>query len=204
MSYLQIKCVQTILMHGFSSVVTHVMIKAVQRGVRFNVIVTEGHSGKTGQSVKEILEQSNIATKLISNAAVGIIMPKVDCIFVGCESVLENGGIMNKVGTFTVALCAKTFQKPFYVFTESLKFMKEFPLKPVRIKQIRYYRMTPSNWQLNPQILKRLKQTTLHLNILLCYSQVQEYSHPLLSVMNLLNSSQLIESLFIRVYLISS
>jgi translation initiation factor eIF-2B subunit alpha len=59
-------------------------------------------------------------------------MPKVDCIFVGCEAVLENGGIVNKIGTFTVALCARTFQKPFYVFTESLKFMKEFPLQFVR------------------------------------------------------------------------
>lgn len=57
-------------------------------------------------------------------------MSKVDCIFVGCEAVLENGGVMNKLGTFTIALCAKTFQKPFYVFSESLKFMKEFPLKP--------------------------------------------------------------------------
>jgi translation initiation factor eIF-2B subunit alpha len=36
-------------------------------------------------------------------------MPKVDCVFVGCEAVLENGGIMNKVGTFTLALCAKAF-----------------------------------------------------------------------------------------------
>jgi len=36
-------------------------------------------------------------------------MPKVDAIFVGCEAVLENGGIMNKIGTFTIALCAKTF-----------------------------------------------------------------------------------------------
>ncbi len=43
-------------MHGYSSVVTHVMIKAVQRGVRFNVIVTEGVSGIKGQTVKETLE----------------------------------------------------------------------------------------------------------------------------------------------------
>ena len=93
------------------------------------MVVTEGQSGKNGSHIKEILESSNIPTKLISNAAVGIVMPKVDCIFVGCEAVLENGGIMNKVGTFTLALCAKTFQKPFYVFSESLKFMKEFPLK---------------------------------------------------------------------------
>lgn len=55
-------------------------------------------------------------------------MPQVDCIFVGCEAVVENGGIVNKVGTYTISLCAKTFQKPFYVFTESLKFLKEFPL----------------------------------------------------------------------------
>ena len=116
-------------MHGYSSVVLHVLIKAAQRGIHFTVIVTEGQSGNRGESVKEILEQSNVPTKLIANAAVGIIMPKVDCIFMGCEAVLENGGIVNKLGTFTVALCAKTFQKPFYVFTEALKFMKEFPLQ---------------------------------------------------------------------------
>ena len=56
-------------------------------------------------------------------------MPLVDAIFVGCEAVVENGGIINKIGTFTLALVAKTFQKPFYVFTESLKFLKEYPLK---------------------------------------------------------------------------
>ncbi len=44
------------MMHGYSSVVIHVLVKAVQRGIRFNVIVTEGHSGKTGHNIKEILE----------------------------------------------------------------------------------------------------------------------------------------------------
>jgi translation initiation factor eIF-2B subunit alpha len=68
---------------------------------------------------------------VIKDAAVALVMPKVDCIFVGCEAVLENGGVVNKLGTFTIALCAKTFQKPFYVFSESLKFMKVFPLKQV-------------------------------------------------------------------------
>lgn len=74
------------------------------------MIVTEG--GQTGQSgtfVKEQLEHSNIPTKVLASSAVGMIMPKVDCVFVGCEAVLENGGIVNKLGTFTVALCARTF-----------------------------------------------------------------------------------------------
>ena len=54
---------------------------------------------------------------------------KVDCVFVGAEAVLENGGIVNKIGTFTIALCAKAYNKPFYVFAESLKFLKRFPLE---------------------------------------------------------------------------
>lgn len=56
-------------------------------------------------------------------------MSSVDCVFVGAEAVLENGGIVNRIGTFTAALCAKAYNKPFYVFAESLKFLKRFPLE---------------------------------------------------------------------------
>ena len=58
-----------------------------------------------------------------------LCMTKVDCVFVGAEAVLENGGIVNKLGTLTIALCAKQYEKPFYVFAESLKFLKRFPLE---------------------------------------------------------------------------
>ncbi len=56
-------------------------------------------------------------------------MPDVDCVLIGCEAVLANGGIVNKVGTFSVSLIAGHFQKPVYVFCESYKFMQEFPLR---------------------------------------------------------------------------
>lgn len=78
--------------------------------------------------IKKQLEEANIPTKVIYDSAIAVAMPSVDSVFVGCEAVVENGGIINKIGTFTLALVAKTFQKPFYVFTESLKFIKEFPL----------------------------------------------------------------------------
>lgn len=116
----------------------HTIIKAVQRGIKLNVIVTESLN-QSGHHIKKTLEEQNIPTKVIYDSAIAIVMPKVDCIFVGCEAVVENGGIINKVGTFTLALVAKTFQKPFYVLTESLKFMKEFPLKQddaLRLAQI--------------------------------------------------------------------
>ena len=64
------------------------------------------------------------------DSSVGLVMSQgqIDCVFVGAEAVLENGGIVNRIGTLTIALCAKAYNKPFYVFAESLKFLKRFPL----------------------------------------------------------------------------
>jgi len=55
-------------------------------------------------------------------------MSKVDFVCVGCEAVMANGGIINKIGTYSVALIAQHFQKPFYCFCESFKFLEDFPL----------------------------------------------------------------------------
>jgi translation initiation factor eIF-2B subunit alpha len=55
-------------------------------------------------------------------------MGEVDCVCIGCEAVLANGGVINKIGTYQIAIIAAHFQKPVYVFSESFKFMDEFPL----------------------------------------------------------------------------
>lgn len=47
--------------------------------------------------------------KIIPDSAVAIHMPDVDCVLIGCEAVLANGGIVNKVGTYSVALIAGHF-----------------------------------------------------------------------------------------------
>jgi translation initiation factor eIF-2B subunit alpha len=73
------------------------------------VIVTACAPLNSGAIVKKQLEDFQIPTQLISDAAVGLALQSVDCIFVGCEGVVENGGIVNKVGTYTIALCAKMF-----------------------------------------------------------------------------------------------
>ena len=49
-------------------------------------------------------------------------------VVVGAEGVVENGGIINKIGTYAVAIAAKEHKKPFYVAAESFKFARLFPL----------------------------------------------------------------------------
>lgn len=42
-------------------------------------------------------------------------------VLVGAEGVVENGGIINKLGTYNIALAAAAHKKPVYVAAESYK-----------------------------------------------------------------------------------
>lgn len=74
------------------------------------------------------LREAHIPCTLILDSAVGYIMEQIDFVMVGAEGVVESGGIVNKVGSYTVALCARETKVPFYVLTESFKFARLFPL----------------------------------------------------------------------------
>jgi translation initiation factor eIF-2B subunit alpha len=49
-------------------------------------------------------------------------------VLVGAEAVVENGAIINKLGTYQIAICAKAHDRPFYVAAESYKFARLYPL----------------------------------------------------------------------------
>jgi translation initiation factor eIF-2B subunit alpha len=55
-------------------------------------------------------------------------MAKVDMVIVGAEGVVENGGIISRMGTYQLGLLAKSKSKPFYVVAESHKFVRLYPL----------------------------------------------------------------------------
>ena len=46
---------------------------------------------------------------------------RVDLVLVGAEGVVENGGVINKLGTYNIAIAAKAHNIPFYVASESYK-----------------------------------------------------------------------------------
>ena len=77
--------------------------------------------------VKE-LKSIGINCTLILDAGVGLILEKIDFVLLGAEGVVESGGIINKIGTTTIGVCAKMFNKPVYVAVESFKFVRFYPL----------------------------------------------------------------------------
>ncbi|CAG8579290.1 8895_t:CDS:10 [Funneliformis caledonium] len=104
----------TILIHSYSRVVMLLLQQAAARKKRF-------------KSTK-ILRKAGIPATVILDTAVGYIIDKVDAVFVGAEGVVENGGLINAIGTYQVAVVAKAANKPLYAVIESYKFVRLFPL----------------------------------------------------------------------------
>lgn len=117
----------TVLVHGDSRVVSAMILKAAE-SKQFNIIVTEGRPGGDGAIAARRFTKAGIPTKMVLDSAVASIIDQVDLCLCGAEGVMENGGIVNKTGTYQVAIVAKALNKPFYVAVESYKFARMYPL----------------------------------------------------------------------------
>ncbi|CAJ1915581.1 unnamed protein product [Cylindrotheca closterium] len=120
---------QTVLTHGWSRVVASVLLKAAETK-HFDIIILEGRPDGAGARAAKLYAEhdSNIPTTVVLDSAMGYIMESVDIVLTGAEAVLENGGCVNKMGTYTMAICAQAHGKPFYVASESYKFARLYPL----------------------------------------------------------------------------
>lgn len=49
------------------------------------------------------------------------VWSRVNMVLTGAEGVVESGGVINKLGTYTIALAAKALNVPYYVAAESYK-----------------------------------------------------------------------------------
>lgn len=126
-----IKDDDTILVHSYSRVVFQLLLKAKKENLlRFKVIVTEARPTGKGYLMARLLRDSDIPVEVIVDNAVGYMLHKVDKILVGAEGVVESGGIINHIGSYQIGCLAKANNKPFYVATESHKFVRLFPLTP--------------------------------------------------------------------------
>ncbi|KAJ3329343.1 Prostaglandin reductase 3 [Blyttiomyces sp. JEL0837] len=117
-----------ILLHSYSRVVMMLLEHAASLNRRFKVIVTESLPSKNGFTTAEQLRKKNIPVCMIPDSAVGLVIEKVDMVLVGAEGVVENGGLINQIGTYQIAIVAKAAKKPFYAVTESYKFVRFYPL----------------------------------------------------------------------------
>jgi translation initiation factor eIF-2B subunit alpha len=81
----------------------------------------EGRPDRTGLRLSNELAKLDVPVKLVIDSAVAYTMDDVDMVIVGADGVVESGGIINMMGTYQIALVAKSMNKPVYVAAESYK-----------------------------------------------------------------------------------
>jgi len=90
-------------------------------GKDFHVIATETRPYLQGSRLTAWeLAQSGIGVTLIPDSATAQVMSKgdVDVVLVGSDRCAQNGDIINKVGTYPLALMAKEYGIPFYALVQ--------------------------------------------------------------------------------------
>mmetsp|Transcript_19241 Transcript_19241/g.31594 ORF Transcript_19241/g.31594 Transcript_19241/m.31594 type:complete len:312 (+) Transcript_19241:125-1060(+) len=126
----------TVLVHGTSRNVVSILKAASEEGRHFDVIVTEGRPDGAGYEMVRQLSEIGMPVKLVIDAAVGVVMEKVDLVIVGAEGIMENGGVTNKIGTAQIGSIARAHNVPMYVAAESFKFSRTYPLNQEEIQMM--------------------------------------------------------------------
>jgi methylthioribose-1-phosphate isomerase len=91
---------------------------AVESGKRLNVLADETRPFLQGARLTAWeLWKDNIDVRVISDNMSGSIMRQglIDAVIVGADRIARNGDVANKIGTYPVAVLARTHEIPFYV-----------------------------------------------------------------------------------------
>ena len=93
-----------------------------ERGMNFRAYTCETRPLLQGARLTayELLNAGVDCTLICDNMA-GIVMKegKVDAVFAGCDRLAKNGDAANKIGTSSLAILAKHYNIPFYIFCPS-------------------------------------------------------------------------------------
>jgi len=123
-NYKLIKKNSTILTHCHSSVVVELLKTAWNKGIKFRVITTETRPLLQGKITAKELSEAGIPVVYTDDVAAGHFLQmhkrKISMVLFGIDSIRKEG-VVNKVGSYVLAVFAKENKIPVYFVGELLK-----------------------------------------------------------------------------------
>jgi translation initiation factor eIF-2B subunit delta len=134
-----------VLTHSRSSTVLAALQLAATSGRSVEVVCTESRPGYEGRATAATLAGQGVRATLITDSEAAHFMGRADLVLVGADSV-SGDGLVNKMGTYAVALAARDRGVPFYALCGTEKFLPaDYP----------YFRIVPQDpqevWPEHPQ-----------------------------------------------------
>lgn len=112
----------TILIYGYSSLVTRILIEANQKFSNIKVIIVDSRPKYRGKHTLEKLLKHGIDCSYVLINGISFIMNRVNKVILGAHALLANGYVMAQIGSSQIALVAKSFNVPVVVCCETYKF----------------------------------------------------------------------------------
>lgn len=113
---------ELVFAYSFSSTVVSSLLHARSIGKFFRVVCTEARPSQEGRKLATMLASSGLEVIHTFDSAMGLVLPQCRVAFMGCDAV-SRPGIVNKVGSWLLALACREMQIPLYALCGSEKFV---------------------------------------------------------------------------------
>ncbi len=128
-----------ILTHCHSSTVVNLIKELSKKDDNFEVVCTETRPLFQGRlTAKSLLDGGVKTTMITDSAAESFVINRgsvpVDVVFIGCDQFTEKGYVVNKIGSWGIAMATYYADKPLYVVTPLLKIDSESFSKGIEIE----------------------------------------------------------------------
>jgi len=137
-----IKNSDIIFTHCHSTNVVNALIYSKKKGKKFEVYNTETRPLFQGRKTAKQLKRAGIKVTMFVDSAIGEVLnkqaglKKVNKVFLGADALLKKG-IINKIGSETIAEIAKDAKIPVYIIADSWKFTKsKVPIERRNLNEI--------------------------------------------------------------------
>jgi ribose 1,5-bisphosphate isomerase len=143
-----------IFTHCHSSTVEKALILAREKGKIFEVYNTETRPLYQGRITAKNLLKAGINVTMVIDSSAGFLISKysgkelmMTKVLIGCDAILKDGSVINKIGSFGIGLSAFYEKVPLYVAASLLKFT---PISWIKIEE----RSPKEIWRNAPKGLK--------------------------------------------------
>jgi len=128
-----------ILTHCHSSTVVDLIKEISKEDTNFEVVCTETRPLYQGRITAKNLVDAGIKTTLIADSAAESFAVNrgsvpMDVVFLGSDQIMKDGYVINKIGSWGVAVAAHYGGKPLYIVSNLLKFDKDSLFSDVEIE----------------------------------------------------------------------
>jgi translation initiation factor 2B subunit (eIF-2B alpha/beta/delta family) len=143
---------QKIITISFSTTVLEILLNAKRRGISCAVICPESRPLLEGVELARALGEREIPATICADALGPSLVAKSDLVLVGGDA-LAPQGLVNKIGTYPLALAAREANVPFIAALSELKFLSEFD--PGRLPEMDPDELLPNPPPRNVRVLNR-------------------------------------------------